>query len=54
MGPTTKNSKSEVGQIMWDGPKWKTGTNYPGQREYYINLIHPLSIAYVMMIIDNK
>ena len=20
--------KSEMGQTMWDGPKWKNGTNY--------------------------
>ena len=31
MGSTTKNDKSEMGQIMWDGPKWKTETNYPEQ-----------------------
>ena len=34
MRSTTKNGKSEMGQIMWDGPKWKTETNYPGRREY--------------------
>ena len=28
-----KNGKREMGQIMWDGPKWKTGTNYPGRME---------------------
>ena len=27
IGSTTKNDKSEMRQIMWDGPKWKTGTD---------------------------
>ena len=34
MGSTTKNDKNEVGQIMWDGPKWKTETNYLERIEY--------------------
>ena len=34
---TTKYEKREMGQIMWDRPKWKIGTNYPGRVEYYLN-----------------
>lgn len=29
----TKNSNSEVGQLIRDGPKWKTGTQNGGLRE---------------------
>ena len=36
MRSTTKNGKSEVGQIMWDDPKRNTGSNYLGRREYYL------------------
>ena len=34
MRSTTKNGKSEMRQIIWDGPKWKIGTNHPRRREY--------------------
>ena len=36
MRSTTKNSKSEMGQIIWDGPKWNTESNYLGRIEYFI------------------
>ena len=36
MRSTTKNGKSEMCQIMWDDPKWNTGLNYVGRREYII------------------
>ena len=32
---TAKNGKSEVCKIMWVDPKWNTGYNYVGQREYF-------------------
>ena len=36
MGSTTKNGKSEMRQILGDGRKWKTGTNFRGRREYFL------------------
>ena len=40
MRSITKNGKSEVGQILWDGPKWNIGTNYLGwtKMEYWDEL----------------
>ena len=37
MRSTTKNGKSEMGQILGDGRKWKTGTNFRGRREYILS-----------------
>ena len=34
MWSTTKYSKSEMGQTLWDGWKWKNGTIFVGRREY--------------------
>ena len=41
MQSTTKYGKNEMGQIMQDGPKWNTESNYvgsnnAGQREYKV------------------
>ena len=34
MRSATKIGKSEVCQIIWDDPKWNTGSNYVGRGEY--------------------
>ena len=39
VGYTTKNSKNEVRQLIWDGPKQKTKTHDEGLKEYILKLV---------------